>query len=92
MSETNPTPTPIEPTPEPVVVAKKPSLHMRFKTRFPRAHRAAQFTLAIGATALVTRGVTNAQHNKERRQDAVEHLKEAGEAISDSVATPDTEA
>lgn len=90
MTENNPTPTPEAPAAE--VVVKKPSLYKRVTTAHPRITNAAKVTLAIVGTAVVTRGVTNAQHNKERLTDAKQHAAEAVDALSDSVAIPDTEA
>lgn len=58
----------------------------------PRLARALTLTGAGAALVLGTRAVTNAQHNKDKLGEAVDHTKAAAEDFSDSVVIHDQEA
>jgi hypothetical protein len=86
MSETVPAATPAiesEPTPE------KPNLYRRTQARFPRAVRAAQFTLAGVALFGAGAGLANARNNKEQLKEGAAEIAEGVDTVVDSVTSTD---
>lgn len=70
----------------------KPNRLKVFVANHPRITRASKVTLGLAGVFALGFGAANMKANKEKVADAVDHAKAAGDALSDSVATPDTEA
>lgn len=71
------------------VLAEKPSRLRNFTLNHPKITNAAKLTAAGLGIVAVTRAVTNAQHNKDKLSEALDHAHEAGDALTDAVTIPD---